>query len=472
MRLDLGWVAFVFTVVGVTIGMPDVPAAGQDVTALWIQDPDSRGNATASSDETAEIPAIGVASRTITLPEALELAGRDNLDARRAVARTQVARGEASEARLAWIPALSASAGIGRTDGQVQGSFGDFREVDFDTVAPFGRLSFGLNPGQTALGSAASARRAESVEAQERAVRRLVLVRTAQLYHELVRERASVVVSHRAVQDTGDLLSIAEVLVRQGMGRGDDLERARAELAGAEQRLLAAERRFHRASINLATALDLDPSVMLVPGEEAREARLVPREEKLDSIQRRALESRPEIAAARRLVEARRAERGGGIARLASPTIEAFYQAGATGEQYGELDGLTRSGVSATWTFSASGLRRVRTVSAQVEEASLALEQAEEAVRADVAAAWADLRAAEASIGKAREAREAAEAALRISQVRFRNGTSLAIEVLQAQQALEQARLSEVTAVAGYNQAQVELRAQMGPVSPADLAVP
>lgn len=472
MRPVIGWVAVVFTFVGVAICMPDIPAAGQDATAVWIQDSDSLGTATDSSDETAGIPPIDVASRTISLPEALELAGRDNLDARRAAARTLVARGEAAEARLAWIPALSASAGIGRTDGQVQGSFGDFEDVDFRSAAPFGRLSFGLNPGQTLLGSTASAHRAESVEAQERAVRRLVLVRTAQIYHELVRERASVAVSHRAVQDTSDLLSIAEVLVRQGMGRGDDLERARAELAGAQQRLLSAERRFHRASINLAAALDLDPTVMLVPKEEAREATLLPPDETLGSLQRLASDSRPEITAAQRLAEARRAERGGDIALLASPTIEAFYQSGATGEGYEELDGLTRSGVSATWTISAASFRRVRTASAQVEDALLALEQVEQAVRADVAAAWADVRAAEASIGKARQAREAAEAALRISQVRFRNGTSLAIEVLQAQQALELARLSEVAAVVDYNQAQVELRAQMGPVSPADLARP
>lgn len=472
MRPVIGWVAVVFTFVGVAISASDIPAAGQDASAVWIQDPDSRGTATDSSDETSGIQPIGVASRTISLPEALELAGRDNLDARRAAARTLVARGEAAEARLAWIPALSASAGIGRTDGQVQGSFGDFEDVDFRSAAPFGRLSFGLNPGQISLGSTASARSAESVEAQERAVRRLVLVRTAQLYHELVRERASVAVSHRAIRDTSDLLSIVEVLVRQGMGRGDDLERARAELAGAQQRLLSAERRFHRASINLATALDLDPTVMLVPEEGAREATLLPREENLDSIQRRALESRPEITAAQHLVEARRAERGGDIARFASPTIEAYYQSGATGEDYEDLDGLTRSGVSATWTISAAGFRRVRTASAQVEEALLALEQVEQAVRAEVAAAWADVRAAEASIGKARQAREAAEAALRISQVRFRNGTSLAIEVLQAQQTLEQARLSEVSAVIDYNRAQVELRAQLGPISSTDFSAP
>ncbi|MBI1950868.1 MAG: TolC family protein, partial [Acidobacteria bacterium] len=133
---------------------------------------------------------------------------------------------------------------------------------------------------------------------------------------------------------------------------------------------------------------------------------------------------------------------------------------------------LRRYGVSATWTLSLGGLRQVRTSTVRTEEAALALRQAEQEVRADVAAALIDARTAAARTGKAREAREAAEAALRISQVRFRNGSALAIEVLQAEQALEQARLSEIDALVDYNLAQVRLRSQVGPLAPADLAVP
>lgn len=73
---------------------------------------------------------------------------------------------------------------------------------------------------------------------------------------------------------------------------------------------------------------------------------------------------------------------------------------------------------------------------------------------------------------RAREARQAAESALRISQVRYRNGTSPAIETLLAEQQLDQARLSEVAAVTEYNVAQVRLRTQLGPVAPGDLSGP
>ncbi|MBI4169784.1 MAG: TolC family protein [Acidobacteria bacterium] len=411
--------------------------------------------------------------RPIDLAEVLALAERQSLEGRRAGARTRIAGGEAAEARLAWIPDLTASAGIGRTDGQVQGSFGDFRDVDFRAAAPFGRLAFGLNPGEAWLGASAAGRRAGSARAQEEAVRRLVLVRVAELYYELLEEKAGVEISRLAVQDARDLLRITEVLLRQGLGRGDDAERARVELANAEQRLLQAERRFRRASINLAAALDLDPSVVLSPREDAVEEKtLVSPDDDPGPLIERALAWRPEIAAAREELEAVRSDRAGAIAGLAAPRLEVFYQDGATGERYGDLSELRRYGVSATWTVSVGGMRGIRTFSARTEDAALALRQAEQDVRTDVEGALIDTRTAATRTLKARQALEAARSALRISQVRFRNGAALAIEVLQAEQALEQARLSEVAALVDYNQAQVRLRSQVGPLAPADLAAP
>jgi outer membrane protein TolC len=432
-------------------------------------DPEVR--ATQPLEEQDILPPLGQKERRMTLREALQLAEDSSLEARRSAVRTRIASGEAAEARLAWIPALAASAGTGRTNGQVQGSFGDFRDVDFRSAAPFGRLAFGLNPAQTFFDSSAAALRAEGAAADEQAVRRLVLVRVAELYYGIVGEKAGVEVSQLAVNDARDLLRISEALLRQGLGRGDDAERARAELATAGQRLIEAERRLRRASIGLAAALDLDPTEMLLPQDtDLAQVPLISSDIDLATTVQRALDSRLEVVAARRLVEARRAGRSGDVARLASPTIEAFYQEGATGEDYGNLENLTRYGVTATWTISAGGLRRVNTSSARAEEASLALSQTERAVRSQATGAWVDSQAAGARIGKAREAREAAEAALRISQVRFRNGASLAIEVLQAGQALEQARLSEIAAVIDYNLAQVDLRTQLGPVTPGDLA--
>lgn len=418
---------------------------------------------------------VGLAGREhqISLREALSLAERQNLDDRQAATRTRVAQQQLRESRLGWIPAIAGSAGFAHTSGRVQGSFGDLSDVGFNSVAPFSRLAFGLNPAATWFENAAASQRAVGAEADEQSVRRLVLVRVAELYYALVREQANVIVAREAVRNAQDLGRITDVLLRQGVGRGDDAERARTELASTEQRLIEVERRRQLASIDLAAALDLDPLDTLVPADDVATSLAVTRPDRDPAVlMRQALGARPEIVAARQQLEARRRDRSAAVGRVAGPTLEAFYLEGLTGDRVSDLAPLRRSGVAVTWNVSASGVERVHTAAQLIEEASLALAQVEQAVRADVVGAWTNLQAAVARLDRARQARTSADATLRISQVRFRNGTSLALEVLQAQQALESVRLAEVAALTDVAQAQVRLRAEIGPVTPADLSRP
>ena len=437
----------------------------------------SGGASTLFGDSPTDAPptplTISGGTRPIGLAEALALADAQSLEGKRAGVQTRIARGEEREAVRGWVPSLSASAAISATEGQVQGSFGDFRDVDFRSAAPGATLWLSLNPAEVWFSTATASRRAESVAAQEQAVRRLVLIRAAELYYELVRQNENRRIARLAVEDSGDLFRIADVLLRQGTGRGDDAERARAQLAAAEQRLLDAERRAFVASVNLATALDLDPTIVLAAtAGGAQTHTLVAGESDVESILGRALESRPEVAAARRQLDAVRSRRSVDVAGLAAPTVEAFYRQGATGETYADLSGLKNYGVAMSWNLSARGFARVQTTAAREEEARLAIAQVEQVVRADVLGAWSEMLVAASRLEKAREARQAAESTLRISQVRYRNGTSPAIETLLAEQQLQQARLSEVAAVVDYNVAQVRMRAQLGPVAPGDLSGP
>jgi outer membrane protein TolC len=200
---------------------------------------------------------------------------------RRAATRTRIARRDARESRLGWIPSVSGSTGFAHASGRVQGSFGDFKDVAFNTIAPF--------------------------------------------------------------------------------------------------TLIDVERRRQLASIDLAAALDLDPLETLVSADDIEaSAAVMPLPPDPTALLRQALGARPEVTAARE----------------------------------------------------------------------------------------------QPRLGRARQARTSADATLRISQVRFRNGTSLALEVLQAQQAPESVRLAEVAALTDLAQAQVRLRAELGPVTRADLSRP
>jgi outer membrane protein TolC len=62
-----------------------------------------------------------------------------------------------------------------------------------------------------------------------------------------------------------------------------------------------------------------------------------------------------------------------------------------------------------------------------------------------------------------------AEEALRLTQQNLRAGTALTIDVLQAQNAAEKARLRQATAMVRYNQAQINLLAALGLIDQTNL---
>jgi outer membrane protein TolC len=64
----------------------------------------------------------------------------------------------------------------------------------------------------------------------------------------------------------------------------------------------------------------------------------------------------------------------------------------------------------------------------------------------------------------------AAEEALRITRENFEVGTALFLDLLQAQDAVNQARLNYATAITSYNQSQVNLLAALGLIVQTEVA--
>ena len=83
-------------------------------------------------------------------------------------------------------------------------------------------------------------------------------------------------------------------------------------------------------------------------------------------------------------------------------------------------------------------------------------------VRAAVVSAQQDGTANAKIIPVARRQLDAAQAALDLARANLRAGTMLTIDVLQAEDAADQARLRYVSAVVHYNQSQVNLLAAVG----------
>jgi outer membrane protein TolC len=60
---------------------------------------------------------------------------------------------------------------------------------------------------------------------------------------------------------------------------------------------------------------------------------------------------------------------------------------------------------------------------------------------------------------------DAAEESLKLSQVRFKRGLGLAIEVIQAEDSLADARLNHIKTIVGYHKAQARLLNELGEIS-------
>jgi outer membrane protein TolC len=85
------------------------------------------------------------------------------------------------------------------------------------------------------------------------------------------------------------------------------------------------------------------------------------------------------------------------------------------------------------------------------------VQQLEDGVRAAVADALDAVAAAAERLPQARAGLDAAGRSLRISEARYQAGSALAIEVLEAEDAVARARLDLADAVVAFNRAQLDL---------------
>ncbi|MBI2375705.1 MAG: TolC family protein [Deltaproteobacteria bacterium] len=394
--------------------------------------------------------------RSIGLDEVRGLVER-SFEVRRARARASVGSGQATEAVWRIFPTVSGQLGLTRVDGATQSSStGELDSALYTTASPYARLSYGANAAEAIYGAISAARRESALEKGVESARRLFSERTADQFYDLVQAHENVRVAELAVREAAELLRIAEVLDRQGQARGDDAARARSELAGAEQNHLRAVRTHHQASIRLATSVDLEPSELLIPRSETKE-RDGAQEESEESLLARALAERPEIAEAQARSRATDAERGAAWAGLVAPTLELYYQEGGLGLDYTALEHRRTYGALVTWNLSGVAVAKIGTSGARIEETELDVEQAKRNVAAEVTSAFDDFRLARARLEPAARTLESAEETLRISNVRFKNGSAILLEVIQAQRAVELARLSRVSAVVEHDRARTRL---------------
>ena len=256
-------------------------------------------------------------------------------------------------------------------------------------------------------------------------------------------------------------LQDARARVEAGAAPGFDVIRAEAEVANANDGLVAAHAAVEQALAALKTLLAIPVTRPVRLESPAHEKTELP--DVAQAIQV-ALKNRPEVNAAETAVRLARAQVGmARTSRRPSIDLYASYQhtsvAGFAGHHWG-----WDVGVQLKQLVFDHGLSRAaeKEASANARKAEEVARQVQEAVALEVYQAWIDLKAAAEKIVAAEKGVRQAEEAMRIADLRYQEGVAPAVEVTDARAALIAARANLVNARFEYEKAKVKLEHAVG----------
>jgi outer membrane protein TolC len=408
----------------------------------------------------------------IDLPTVVKVAQSKSLDIRLAKERVNASRGAYQGATGAIFPVISPGLSFTHVGGTSQAVDGSLVNTTFNTLVPAATVQWIVNPGRVVYDIVAARRRVEAAEQQEHAAELESTRLAAVQYYDLVLTQAQVAVARQSVAGAEESLRLAEARLRSGTGlRAEDL-RARAFLAARRQDLLLAVNAFYQASVALTVTLRIDPTTTLVPAAtELPQTTLVREDLPIERLLATAVEYRPDLAAARTLLAAAKADRKAALWTAFGPNLQAAYSVGALATRHNDdttgFHRTERGTVGAGTNFGAGTYAQTRIAAADARTAAIQVERRLDEIRAQVVANQQASLTHAALIPIARQQFESAEEALRLTRANQQAGTMLLTDVLTTQDQLDNARLRHVEAVARYNQSQINLLASLGLPTPA-----
>jgi outer membrane protein len=396
-------------------------------------------------------------------------------------ALTAAADARAREARAPLLPQLTGTAeylretgnfaprpgailtgnGTGTTTGTTPSSVSLTQSYDFWT---FGLTANQLiyDFGQTWGRYKAAQASTEAQRASEQALKLQIVFNVRRAYYNACAQKALVDVAKETLDDQLRHLVQIQGFVRAGTNPEIDLAQGRTVVANAQVALINAQNNYASAKAQLNQAAGLFTGTSYEVGSEEA-APVVDEDDALDTLAKRAVAARPELAQIEKQREAQEktlsAVKGG-----YGPSLSAT----AGGTEVGvALDGLVPNwdvGLILNWPIFQGGLTR-----AQVDEAAANLQNVDAQknvellqIRLDVEQARLAVRAAKSSISAANDALTNGREQLRLAEARYSTGVGSIIELNDAQVAYANAEAQVVQARYGLATARVQLLAALG----------
>jgi outer membrane protein len=407
----------------------------------------------------------------LSLEQAIQFAVENNLETLLAREREREAEGLRTQSRAGLLPNVSGTAyqanitqnlaALGFQPGTFPGITNTFIGPfnNFDARARLVQSIFSLSAIRNYQVGKASVRVAML---QESLAREQVATITALTYLEALRAGRETEAAQADLELAQTLLTLARDQRNAGVATGVDVTRAETRLAQERVRLLQAQTASEQALLNLQRVVGLPLGSALTLTDPLRFT-----SDPLPSIETAVAEAgqtRPEVRIAEAQAGLAGLERRAAQAELL-PSVDFVGDYGVSGITPTNTALPTRRvAVQLNVPVFNGGLTRgrIEVASSRERQAELELGSVRGQVEEDVRLSFSALRTTAEQVAAAGQAVALAQRELEMARDRFRAGVGDNVEVITAQTALSNARSSEVTALAQYNAARLNLAAALG----------
>ncbi|HEY3378887.1 MAG TPA: TolC family protein [Armatimonadota bacterium] len=274
-------------------------------------------------------------------------------------------------------------------------------------------------------------------------------------FYQYAQSLRAISVNEENVRTTGQHLALAQARVAAGVGLPADVVRAQTAVADAIFSLNLAQNASSVARVLLLQLMGIDPRtpITVAEGNEPSQA-----DASFDTLLATALQQRPEIQQGQANLQA--AQYGINIAKTTNaPVLVGTATYGLRNKSFPPTDDNLLLGVAVQWGVLDGGLTagRVTEARANVQASQAVLASTQQAVAADVAQAYLNVKTAEQRVVTADAEVANAQESLRLVQGRYAAGLGIFLDIFDAQAALVTAETNRISAVSSVNQARAAL---------------
>ncbi|MDM7995336.1 MAG: TolC family protein [Acidobacteriota bacterium] len=413
----------------------------------------------------------------LTMEAAVELAWKRNPEMRVALEELDELKGRITEVRSGAYPQVTFQGyGLRMRDPSIlnSSSFDKVPKEFKDALIPSANNMFDMtlnvkqpiyNAGKVRTALQLAEESLGEKNAARDAVRQQLAFKVFQAFNDLLLAEANRDVVRETYRQRNKHLEQARSRYKSGVATEIDVLRSEVNVANLEPDLIRADNqvRLARAAINNLIVEDLEAPTEIAGTLDYRPWAVG----SLGEIQKRTLEQRPELQAARRQVQ--QAKLGLTLANAENRlTVDMEGQYGYAVREPQNFFNNDFSRWNLTFNFRLplfdSGRKAGLTVQAlaRLRAAEQRLAQLENTYRLEVKRAYDDMQSSEKAIAAAKLSVNQAEKVLTLMQANYQYGAATTLDVLDSQTALSMARNAQIAATYDYEMAKARLRLASG----------